>query len=84
VIDQSRETFELIDLDSGNVLSDFDSVEQALESICNVASTQGWPKVQRLSLMRVKGDDQEIVAMKEGLATLARSAERAPTTAEAL
>lgn len=71
--DRNDEGFELIDLDSGNVLSDFASFDDALESIRKVASTFGWPVVQRLSLMRINGDDQVVIAMKEPLASLARS-----------
>jgi hypothetical protein len=65
--------FELIDLASGNVIDDFESINDALESIRRVASKHGWDSVSNLSLMRVAGDDQLLFEMKEPLARLARS-----------
>jgi hypothetical protein len=83
MLEQEVDIFELIDLDSGNVVSDFDSIQDALEAIRRVAKTTDWSSVQRLSLMRVRGDDQAVIAMKERLVTMAQSLETT-TAAETL
>lgn len=75
MIEAENDLFVLIDLDAGNVLSDFDTAEESLVAIRRVAKSHGWPAVERLSLMRVQGEDQRLVAMNEALVELARSSD---------
>ena len=71
--DDSAVVFELIDLDSDNVVSDFANLTDALEAIRRVAEVHGWGSVANLSLMRVEGDDQYVVAMQHELTDLVAS-----------
>jgi hypothetical protein len=71
--DRTTPLFELIGLDSGNVIAGFDSVDDALDAIRRVAIRNGWASVEHLSLMRVSGDDQIVLSMNHDLVEKARS-----------
>lgn len=71
--ERENEFYELISLDSGNVVSDFGAIDEAVEAIRQAASSHGWEAVQRFTLMQVRGDEQAVVAMKQDLVDLARS-----------
>lgn len=62
--------FELIDLGSGNVLADFDDIDEALTALRRTAERHGQPAIRNLSLMRIEGDDQSLVAMQDQLAAM--------------
>ena len=79
--ERESEFYELISLDSGNIASDYGGIDEALEAIRQAASSHGWESVQRFTLMRVRGDEQAVVAMKQELVDLALS--RAPKTSVA-
>jgi hypothetical protein len=68
-----NDIIELIDLTSGNVIADYSTVKEALKSIRDVAGEHGWSSVGNLSLMRVNGDSQELIAMKQQLADIAHT-----------
>lgn len=76
--ERENEFYELISLDSGNIVSDFAAIDEALEAVRQAANAYGWETVRRFTLMRVCGDEQDIVAMKQDLVDLARS--QAPET----
>lgn len=70
---QRYEIYELLDLDSGNVIADFACADDALAAMQRVAERDGWPFVSNLSLMRVQDDEQRVMAMREHLVEMARS-----------
>lgn len=70
---QRYEIYELLDLDSGNVIADFACADDALAAMQRVAERDGWPSVSNLSLMRVQDDEQRVMAMREHLVEMARS-----------
>jgi hypothetical protein len=75
-----NEIIELIDLTSGNVVDDFDDVSEALAAIRRVASIHGWASVANLSLMRIAGDSQVVIAMQESLVRLVQASAPTPAT----
>lgn len=70
---QRYEIYELLDLDSGNIIADFACADDALAAMQRVAKRDGWPSVSNLSLMRVQDDEQRVMAMREHLVEMARS-----------
>lgn len=62
--------FELIDLGSGNVIADFADADDALAALQRTAAQHGRPAIRNLSLMRIDGDHQILVAMQDQLTAL--------------
>lgn len=81
MLEPGAEMFVLIDLVTGNVVSDFDAVDDALASIRWIAGSHGWLAVNRLSLLRVQGEDQSLIAMEDALVDIARTPVPTPTAA---
>lgn len=69
-------SFELIDLKSGNVLADFESEAAALASLRSQIESHGANAISDLSLMLITDDDQYLVALGEDLELLVRQASR--------
>jgi hypothetical protein len=69
-------SFELIDLKSGNVIADFSSEDDALESLQRRFQSHGAEAIAELSLMLITDDDQFLVAMQDDLEQLVRSSLR--------
>ena len=72
--------FELIDLGSGNVLADFADIDEALAALLRTAERHGQPAIRNLSLMRIEGDDQSLVAMQDPLADMVEDYARSSTS----
>lgn len=70
------DAFELIDLKSGNVASDYDRRDEALAALGAVADTFGWPAIASFSLMQIRGEDQTLVAKQDDLVQLVRQSQR--------
>jgi hypothetical protein len=70
-----NEYFEVIDLQSGNVIAGFPSEAEALASLRRSLHAHGPRAVEELSLMRITDDDQFLVAMQDDLARLIRDSE---------
>ena len=62
--------YELLDLGSGNVLADFTDIDEALTALQRTSERHGQPAIRNLSLMRIEGDDQSLVAMQDQLAAM--------------
>jgi hypothetical protein len=62
--------YELIDLKSGNLLGDYESAEKALAALNKAARRHGRTAISNFSLLRVRGNDQFLVAMQEDLVDL--------------
>jgi hypothetical protein len=65
--------FELIDLVSGNLAGDYDSVDDALAALHVIAVLHGKSTIEHFSLMRIDDFDQTLVAMEEDLVSLVES-----------
>jgi hypothetical protein len=65
--------YELIDLVSGNLAGDYDSIDDALAALHLVAMRHGTSAIEHFSLMRIHDDDQALVAMQEDLVRLVES-----------
>lgn len=62
-------SYELVDLDSGNLVGSYLTLEQAFETIRDAYVLNGWSAVTSLGLMRVAEDgSQECVAVGPELA----------------
>lgn len=72
------EFFELIDLTSGNVVGDFADLDEALAALRRTAERHGWDTIANLSLLRIEGDDQILVAMRDRLTGLVEEFGRSP------
>lgn len=59
--------YEVVDIDSGNVLGDFDTREEVIDALCIVAKRDGLDAIAHCSLMRIDGDRQSVLAMREEL-----------------
>jgi hypothetical protein len=60
-------SFDVIDLNSGNVTGGFNSEDDALASLRRAVGAHGPRAIQDLSLMRSTDDDQIVVAMQDDL-----------------
>ena len=76
-----NDVFELIDLKSGNVASDYDRRDEALAALRVAADEHGWPAIANFSLMHIRGEVQTVVAKKAMLVQLVRQFERAHSPA---
>ena len=79
-----NEFIELIDLTSGNVVGDFADVEEAMATLCEVAARHGRNAITNLSLMRIDGEAQSLVAMQEELANMVEAYRRAGIVAASI
>ncbi len=59
--------FELIDLATGNVVGDFADADEALAALQNTRERHGLSSIRNLSLMRIDGEQQSLVAMQDQL-----------------
>ncbi len=65
-------SFELMDLDSGNLVGSYVTLEEALEAVGNMFAAFGFAGIDDLGLVRANDDDsQEYVAAGPELAQLA-------------
>jgi hypothetical protein len=65
--------FQLLDLQSGNVIDDFESRFQALLAIREAIERDGLEAGQNLSLMLITGEKQSVVAMQDDLLRMAEA-----------
>ncbi len=76
--------FELLDLGSGNVLADFADIDEVLAALRRTAERHGQPAIRNLSLMRIEGDDQFLVAMQDQLADFVEDFTRSTTSSSSV
>jgi hypothetical protein len=69
--------YQLIDLESGNVIDDFDTRADAFNFLAKTAGEFGEATIRELSLMRLQGETQELVALQQELVRLVEEHERA-------
>lgn len=62
--------YELIDLKSGNLVGDYDCFDEVSAILRSGAYRYGRSAIENLSLMRIRGDEQSLVAMREDLLEL--------------
>jgi hypothetical protein len=65
--------YELIDLESGNFVGDYETVDDAIATLRRAAQRYGRSAIERLSLVRVRGDDESLVALDDDLLALLES-----------
>ena len=65
--------YELIHLPSGNVVGDFDTQDEALQTLRRITGAEPPTPITDYALMRGDGDDQELVAMRAELRDLVES-----------
>src|SRR4051794_1293271 len=61
------QTYELIDLDSGNVVGDFDSAHSALHAVRRIIADHGTGAIVDCALFVIRDDQQSLVAMEAAL-----------------
>jgi hypothetical protein len=62
-----RPFFQLFDLESGNVIAQYDEEHDAWETLRATAREQGPEALRGLGLMRMHGDDLLLIAMDDEL-----------------
>lgn len=62
--------FELVHLPSGNVVGDFGSQDEALQAVRRLTGGELATSVADFALIRGEGDDQSLVATRDGLRSL--------------
>jgi hypothetical protein len=63
--------FELMDLDSGNLVGSYQTLEEALDVVRDAYATYGRSGIDDLGLARVESDSQECIAMGTELVSYA-------------
>lgn len=76
-----NDVFELIDLKSGNVASDYDRRDEALAALRAAADEHGWPAIANFSLMHIRGEDQTLIAKQAMLVQLVQQFKRSNSPA---
>ena len=67
------EFYEIVDLRTGNLLSDYPRIEDALAVLREIAERRGRAAIADLLLMRNVGDEPSVVAMDDQLIELVES-----------
>lgn len=75
-------TYELVGLASGNVIEDYDTLDEALSDLYVLGEFHdGWPLVLDMALVRIDGDAQALMARRGALVFLAAFWEGWPSLA---
>ena len=75
--------YKVIEIESGNVLGDYDNTDEALEALAAVVQEHGNHGIVGLSLIRIDGDRQSLVAAEDGLIELVAAFRSRPVVSAA-
>ena len=59
--------YQLLDRSSGNVITEFDTEEEAFAALCRVGRDHGLEELQHLALLRFEDGHPSLIAMEDEL-----------------